>query len=68
MAVKAVFARAGKAIVLTPGVTVNYCETSVAATKFVLPACEALMVQVPTDPKLIVPPLVTVQTVPVVVE
>ena len=59
---KAVFARAGKVIVLTPAVTKNDFDTGVAAAKFALPAWDAVIVQVPAETKVMTPALVAVHT------
>lgn len=65
---KAASASAGKVIVFTPGVTAKLCVTAVAAAKFVFPSWLAVIEQVPAETNPIVPPVVTEQTVPVVVE
>jgi hypothetical protein len=59
--VNAVLAGWLKLIVLTPDVTLNVCVTGVAAVKLALPACEAVIEQVPTDTNEIALPE-TVQT------
>lgn len=66
--VKAVFAKAGKVIVFSPGVMLKLCVTVVAGSKLAFPPWLAVMEQVPAERKLIAPAPVTEQTVPVVVE
>ena len=53
-----VLGNAGKVIVLTPAVTLKVRVTGVAAAKVALPACEAVIEQVPAATKLIVEPAI----------
>ena len=62
----AVFASAGKVMVLAPLVTLNARTTGAAAATVALPACDAVIEQVPTETSVMTPAPVAVQTAVVV--